>query len=142
MNRGRRPPALSIPLALVFVLVLAFLAGASTGCKNPVSLDLNGPAPTSTTATVTIRSTGFDPNFVWLRPGGTLTFDNRDSVAHQIVSDGCSELNIASIGGGRKVSIHMRAVTMTCGYYDQATPACQGSVQLCSEFEGLLGPCR
>jgi plastocyanin len=138
MNRGGRPPAISIALALVLVL----LEGASTACKNPVSFELSGPAPTNMTATVTIRSTGFEPTFVLLRPGGTLTFDNRDSVAHQVVSEACSELNVASIGAGRKVSVHMRSVTMTCGYSDQADPSLRGSVQLCSEVEGILGPCR
>lgn len=125
-------------------MALAIVAAAVSipACKNPVSLDLNGPAPTSTTATVTIRSTGFDPAFVLLRPGGTLTFDNRDTVSHTTISNGCSELNSSPIAAGSRVSIRMRAVTTTCGYSDAATPSLTGSVQLCSEVEGLFGPCR
>ena len=122
--------------------VLWLAVGFGWACKDPVSLDLSGPTPTSTTATVTIRSTGFEPALVFLRPGGTLTFDNQDSASHTTISDTCTELGGISIAAGSRVAIRMSSATKTCGYRDQAAPTLTGAVQLCSEIQGLLGPCR
>jgi plastocyanin len=133
-KRGRLPR-----LALLAVGVL-FLATYSWSCKNPVgSIDLSGWTPADSSATVTIRASGFDPAFVILQPGGSLTFDNRDSSAHQIVSV-CSELNTSSIPAGSRVSLRMGSSLATCTYRDQANPSLTGTVELCNEV--ALFSCR
>jgi hypothetical protein len=40
----------------LLAVVIGAVAGLTLACKNPVSFDLNKPAPTQTTATVTICS--------------------------------------------------------------------------------------
>lgn len=118
------------------LLVMAGLAS----CKDPIgTIDWSGTASAPATATVTIRSSGFDPILTYLRPGGRLTFDNRDSVAHQIVST-CSELNTSSLAPGSRATVQVSALIVTCGYHDQANPSLRGTVQTCNEI-GLFS-CR
>ncbi len=122
-------------LAGTLLVVVGFAS-----CKNPVgSFDLGGTTTPPAVATVTIRSSGFDPILVSLRPGGRLTFDNRDSAAHQIVST-CSELNTSSLAPGSRTTVQMRSVVTTCYYHDQTNSSLTGTVQTCNEI-GLF-TCR
>jgi plastocyanin len=131
-----RGPLPRLALLIAGVLILA----SSWSCKNPVgSLDLTTPAPADSTAMVVIRASGFDPVAVILRPGGRLTFDNRDSAAHQIVS-ACPELNTPLLASGSTISLQMPSALATCTYHDQANPALSGTVQLCNEV--ALFTCR
>jgi len=129
-----------LPRLLAATLLTSF--GSLEGCKNPVSLDFNGTAATATSASISISSTDFTPGFLYLRPGGTLTFENKDVVSHATVSDNCSELNGISITAGSRQAIRMPSVAKTCGYRDERVPTMTGVVQLCSEAQGLFGPCR
>lgn len=119
--------------------LLLVVAGFAS-CKDPVgTIDWSGTASAPATATVTIRASGFDPSFVYLRPGGRLTFDNRDSAAHRIVS-ACSEVNTSSLDSGSKTTVQMPSAIVTCSYHDQANPSMVGTVQTCNEI-GLF-TCR
>lgn len=117
----------------------AFLALCSS-CKNPVgSLDLSGTSAPPRTATVAIRSSGFEPMFVTVQPGGQVTFDNRDGVAHQLVST-CSQLNTGAIPAGGRLPVTMGSAVGACSYHDASDNTKLGSVQVCHEM-GLFS-CR
>src|SRR5689334_24935246 len=63
-----------ILLPLIAVLAFACVASAATGQK-------------TVSKTVSITATGFSPDSVTIRPGDTVTWTNKDSTAHSIVSD-------------------------------------------------------
>jgi len=63
-----------ILLPLIAVLAFACVASAATGQK-------------TVSKTVSITATGFSPDSVTIRPGDTVTWTNKDSTAHAIVSD-------------------------------------------------------
>jgi plastocyanin len=63
-----------ILLPLIAVLAFACVASAASGEK-------------TATKSVVITATGFSPDQVTVRPGDTVTWTNKDTTAHQVVSD-------------------------------------------------------
>jgi plastocyanin len=63
-----------ILLPLIALLAFACVASAATGQR-------------TVSKTVSITANGFSPDSVTIRPGDTVTWTNKDSTAHQIVSD-------------------------------------------------------
>ncbi len=122
------------------LLGCAMLLALCSSCKNPVgSLDLSGTSAPPRTATVAIRPPGFEPSFVTVQPGGQVTFENRDGVAHQLVS-ACSQLNTSAIPAGATRAVTMGSAVTTCSYHDHADETKQGTIQVCREI-GLF-TCR
>jgi plastocyanin len=81
--------------------------------------------------TVSITATGVAPKAVCIRPTGTVTFTNNDTVAHDIEADaGCTPLNLGAIApAASKVATFPSAEI--CAYHDalNATNAAyQGTV--------------
>jgi plastocyanin len=84
-------------------------------------------APASSTATITITSTGVSPKSVTITAGGQVTFINSDSTTHDMQSDphpehtDCPEL--AQVGflvpGQSRTSGNLNIVR-TCGYHDHS----------------------
>ena len=63
-----------ILLPLIALLVFACVASAASGER-------------TVSKTVSITATGFTPDQVTIRPGDTVTWTNKDTTAHEIVSD-------------------------------------------------------
>lgn len=123
-------------------VLLSILAAISC---NPVGdLDLTSPSSAPTTATVDIRSTGFNPTFVVIAPGGVVTFRNRDNVSHQVASDPhpdhayCPELNGPLLAPGATfVATMPREDHRGCSLHDDQKldqPEFRGTVWVCRQF--------
>ena len=121
-----------------------FLSIATTSCNPLGDLDLTGPSSSPTTATVEIHSTGFDPIFVVIAPGGRVTFRNRDDVSHQVASDphpdhtGCPELNGPPLAPGATFVATMPGEDRTgCSFHDDQRldqQSFRGSISVCRQF--------
>ncbi len=90
-----------------------------------------GSCTPGTTATFNIASTGVSPKAVCVLPGGTVRFNNNDTVAHDIQSDGsCAELDLGSIAPASFKSATFPNLG-NCGFRDAGAPtatAFQGTV--------------
>jgi plastocyanin len=128
-------------LRVLAPILVAPAAALFSSCKNPVGsdIDLSGSHAPASTATVAVRSSGFDPPSVTVQPGGQVTFENQDGVAHQLAST-CPELNSPPIAAGARLPVRMGATVGTCSYHDPADPSRTGTIQRCHEI-GLFS-CR
>jgi plastocyanin len=83
------------------------------------------------TAAVAIAASGVTPKAVCMLPGGTVTFSNSDTVAHDIQSGaGCPLLNLGPIAAQASATATLPTVA-TCAYHDENDPtnaAFQGTV--------------
>ncbi len=108
--------------AAAVIAVLAACGGGSSSTQG------GGSCTPGTSASVTISSAGVAPKAVCVQPGGTVTFHNNDTAAHQIQSTGtCTELNLPSIAAGQSDTA-MFSTTGTCTYQD-ATQAGNAAFQ-------------
>lgn len=117
---------------------------ATTSCDPVGDLDLTGPSSSPTTATVEIRSTGFNPTFVVIAPGGRITFRNRDDASHQVVSDphpdhtNCPALNGPLLAPGSTFVATMPGEDRTsCSFHDDQRldqQGFRGSISVCRQF--------
>lgn len=120
--------------AATWLLVAASLGAAACGGDGGTVTTGGGCTPTGA-ASITITSTGVAPKAVCVLPGGSVTFANQDSVAHDIeAGTACPALNLGSIPAGQS-----RAATLTaagvCTYSDATSPtntAFQGTVAVSS----------
>jgi plastocyanin len=89
------------------------------------------PAATSApmSATITISNTGVSPNSVTIAVGGTVTFINNDSRAHDMSSDphpqhsDCSAVNQAGfVAPGQSRTTAALTTARTCGFHDHDQP--------------------
>jgi plastocyanin len=120
-------------MRLVTSAVLVFALGA---CGS-------GGGGSSTTcpqsATVTVSSAGVTPTTVCIAPGGTVTFSNTDTVAHDIEATGaCTPLNLGSIAPATMKTTTALTIVATCGFHDavNASAAFQGTVDVSSGSNG------
>jgi len=115
-------------LGILAALVIAYFPS----CKN--SFDLSSPVDTRNAVTVTIRSSGLDPVNVFIRPGGQLTFENQDTVPHQMVSSGaCDWINTPTLLAGSSFKFTVPTAFVTCGYQDQTNASLNGIIQTCNQ---------
>jgi plastocyanin len=95
----------------------------------------SGSCTPGQSASVSITSAGLSPMAVCVVPGGTVTFTNHDTVAHDIESTGtCPQLNLGSIAAGQ-ADTAMFPTTATCTFGDATKPgnaAFQGTVAVAS----------
>lgn len=119
----------------------ALLAGCGGSSMNSGG---GGSCNPGTTATVTIKSSGLSPMNSCVLPGGTVTFTNSDTVAHDLVSDAsCPELNTGNIAasGGSKL-IMFANTAKVCSFHDSLNPsntAFQGLVDVTTASVGGPG---
>jgi plastocyanin len=80
-------------------------------------------------ATITISNTGVSPNSVTIAVGGTVTFINNDSRAHDMSSDphpqhsDCSAVNQAGfVAPGQSRTTAALTTARTCGFHDHDQP--------------------
>lgn len=69
--------AFFLGLSLVFAIGASCYNKSNTGSTTPVA-----------TNSVTIQNFAFNPNTITISRGSVVTWENKDSTAHQIVSDG------------------------------------------------------
>jgi plastocyanin len=100
-------------------LIAAALLGACGGGSS--SSQGNGSCTPGQSAGVAIASTGVSPKAVCVLPGGTVTFTNGDTVAHDMEQSGsvtgCSGLNLGSIAAGQAATAPFPAAA-TCTFED------------------------
>jgi plastocyanin len=101
-------------------LVIASLLLAAVSCGD----DETDPSPNPTDATITITSTGVNPQNVTINAGGRITFVNSDSVQHQPSSDphplhtDCPALNVNVLSAGQQATTGALNTRRTCGFHD------------------------
>jgi plastocyanin len=100
---------------LIAAALLAACGGGSSSSQG------NGGCTPGGSASVTIAATGVSPKAVCVLPGGTVTFTNQDSAAHDIEQNGsitsCTGLNLGAIAAGQAATAPFPAAA-TCGYED------------------------
>jgi plastocyanin len=78
-----------------------------------------------------VTATGFSPRAVCVRPGGSVTFTNSDTVAHDIEAGApCPQLNLAPIAAGGNATVTF-PTAVVCAFFDAAhssDAAFQGTV--------------
>jgi plastocyanin len=108
----------------VLVLLLGACGGGGSG---------GGSTACPQTSTVTISSTGVSPTTVCVAPGGTVTFNNTDAVAHDIEATGaCTPLNLGSIAPAGTKTTTALTIAATCGFHDatNASAAFAGTIDV------------
>lgn len=83
-------------------------------------------APAVTTVAVTIRDFAFTPAHITVAPGATVTWTNKDSVAHTVTSTGQGEMSSPLLGAGESFSHTFRApgtYAYSCGPHPWMTGA-------------------
>lgn len=108
-------------ICLKCVLVAAGLAAAGPACKSSTT----SPSPATSSATITITSSGVSPKSVTVSPGSQVTFTNSDSRQHEMASDphpehtDCPAINsVGTLSPGQSRSTGNLNVTRTCGFHD------------------------
>jgi plastocyanin len=128
------------PRLFLLSVVLAAFAFSTTGCDSPVD-DLSGSSQPSRTRSIAIREGDFDPVYVVVRPGGEVTFINRDSVSHQIASDPHPShgrfpaLNSPVLAPGATFRVTMPSSESGLGYHDGLKVEASG-------FRGTIAVCN
>ena len=114
---------------------LGFLAGVAAlaaGCGGS-SMSPSGGGGCPLTAGVAVSATGFAPKGVCISAGGTVTFSNTDSVAHDVegLPTACTPLALGSIPASTARTTAVFSVPATCAYVDaghSGDPAFIGTV--------------
>lgn len=111
------------------------MASALLGGCGASSSSGSGTCTPGSTASVAITSTGFSPKAVCVLPGGSVTFTNTDSVAHDVESGQvCTQLNLGPIDAGQSRTVTFPTAE-TCTFADAAhtsDAAFQGTVAVSS----------
>jgi plastocyanin len=119
---------ISVAVFLLVPLLGACGGGAGDGGGS-------GTCTPGSTASIRITSSGVSPTAVCVLPGGTVTFTNNDSAAHDIESGAtCTELNLGSIAAAQSKSATLPTVEV-CPFHDAGAPsnmAFQGTVAVTS----------
>ena len=127
--------------ATVAAAAAAVLGVAGCGGYSSKNMSYGTPCTPAATAQVTVSSTGFEPTAVCVLPGGTVTFNNADTVAHDIESGTtCTALNLGSIPAGMSVGATLPTAAV-CTFFDAAhstNPAFEGTVAVTSSM--TIGP--
>lgn len=112
-----------------------------TSCKG-TDLDFSKPVTPPSSQSISITSTGFSPSVVFVSPGGSVTFTNKDNGSHQVASDQCPELNGPVLAPGARFVARMTGVSgRSCEFHDESrigVTGFTGSVFVCTQ-ETLFG---
>jgi len=114
--------------------VLVLLLGACGGGGGS-----GGSTSCPQTSTVTVSSAGVSPTTVCVAPGGTVTFNNTDAVAHDIeATGGCTPLNLGSIAPASSKTTTALTVAASCSFHDatNASAAFSGTVDVSTSTGG------
>jgi plastocyanin len=104
---------------VIAATVLAACGGGSSSTQG------NGSCTPGQSAAVTIAAAGVSPKAVCVLPGGTVTFNNQDTVAHGLEESpqvaGCTGLNLGAIAAGQAATAQFPTAA-TCTYHDTSVP--------------------
>lgn len=101
--------------AVAWVVVLGACGGGESGGGDTV-------CNPSGSATMTLTASGVTPKAVCVLPGGTVTFRNNDTVAHDIAGDGaCSALALTAIAPSTSRSTTF-PTEQSCPFHEAASP--------------------
>jgi len=119
-------------MRLASCLTLGALATSIAACGAGGNTNTGGGTCTpSLAAAITIAGGGVSPSAVCVLPNGTVTFTNRDTVAHDIQSGtACPALNLGPIGPSLSKAATF-ATAQVCAFHDAANAtnaAFQGTV--------------
>jgi plastocyanin len=81
----------------------------------------------SSSAAVEMKDMAFDPSVIHLKVGGTVTWDNVDSVNHKVVSDDGTEFSSAELANGQAFS-HTFSTAGTYAYHCSIHPSMTGTI--------------
>jgi plastocyanin len=100
---------------LIAAALLAACGGGSSSSQG------NGSCSPGQSASVTIAAAGVSPKAVCVLPGGTVTFTNQDSAAHDLEQSGsitaCTGLNLGAIAAGQAATAPFPAAAV-CSFED------------------------
>lgn len=101
-------------------------ASSTTPAPSPAA---TAPAPTSNQATgaVTIQNFAFSPASLTIKKGETVTWTNKDSAPHQIVSDTAGKFQGPSISSGQTYSFTFNE-TGTFAYHCSIHPMMKATI--------------
>ncbi|MFT3916691.1 MAG: hypothetical protein QM704_22205 [Anaeromyxobacteraceae bacterium] len=115
--------------SLALTVTLAACGGSSSESGAP------GGCTPGTSASIAISASGVSPKAVCVKPGGTVTFTNNDTAAHDIESGAtCTALNLGAIAAAGTATATF-PTAQTCTFHDQGDPsntAFQGTVAVSS----------
>ncbi len=115
----------------VLVVIGAVLLFTNTN-KTP-SIGNNNPGTSTNTGTggktynVDIQNLAFSPAGLTIKSGDTITWTNKDAVAHQIISDSGNEISSPSLSQGTPYS-HKFTTPGTYRYHCSIHPSMTGTV--------------
>src|SRR5512141_2460376 len=117
------------------LIAAALVAGCGGGSSSSQG---NGSCTPGQSAGIGIASTGFSPAAVCVLPGGTVTFTNHDTVAHDVEAStagtACAPLSLGPIAASQAATA-MLATAATCTFHDAghaSEAAFQGTVAVTS----------
>jgi hypothetical protein len=123
--------AAGVLVGALAIIITAYACGGSDSSTPPTSPSPNppttGPAPAS--QTVMITGNGVSMATFDLAVGGTITFVNNDTRAHEIASNphpqhtDCPALNIGSLNPGQTRATSALTVARSCGFHDHGDPS-------------------
>ena len=96
---------------------------SSPATKEPA--ESSAPAPNSTT-TVDINALAFNPDLLNIVPGTTVTFENKDTVAHTATADN-EVFDTNKLEPGESMEVYFEGAG-TVTYHDDLHPEMQGSI--------------
>lgn len=71
-------------------------------------------------ASITVSASGLSPRAVCVRPGGSVTLTNSDTVAHDFEGgSSCTQLNLDPIGAGQSATVTFPTAAV-CTFFDAA----------------------
>jgi hypothetical protein len=100
---------------------------SSTPPTSPTPPNTN-PNPAPMTATITISNSGVSPQSVEIAVGGTVTFTNSASDAHDMDSNphpvhtDCPALNVGTLRPGESRASQALSTARSCGFHDHNNP--------------------
>jgi len=123
--------------AMAAACLAAGCGGSSTGPSNNGGGGSGGGS--TTTNTITITSSGVSPKDITVTVGSRVTFQNNDSIGHDMNSDPhpehttCPALNVGNVLAGQSRTSENLTTARVCTYHDHNQPsntALQGTIRI------------
>lgn len=89
-------------IGIIVVIALVIIVGAILIFNKPKNNIV--PNPTPNAETITIQNLAFTPSTITIKVGDTITWTNKDSMAHTVTSDSGTELNSNTLSTGQTYS--------------------------------------
>jgi hypothetical protein len=117
--------AISVAIGALGLVVTVWACGGSSSSSNPNPMSPTPtPNPAPSTMTVMITASGLSNSTFDLAVGGTVTFVNNDTQAHEPASNphpahtDCPALNVGALNPGESRATGALTVARACGFHD------------------------